>query len=1549
LGQALDCSNLPEQFQGNEFPSGDFFSNFQNPCYLIPLPPPGPSFTDLNDTFWKFTYAVNPRYQIILLGNFPNARYFSVAAYDEHSLISQSLLDKDIVPLTPTYVNPYQTGVPYAPGQQYAVAVNFGGTPNAVQAGCRMDGYNVSVNSLDATQRHQGLNWNIDPAFFEPSPPPPFHIVDTPQHTNPTPAGYVQVRAYVDINPADPATAPSIMVRDVASGCAYPAAYVLETLRAVSTEQPSRLDMVQYQTHQTYSQFLPSFCYGTDPRNSVSWSRNREGGAGPNPYSVYLNANLPANLASTLAAAGKVMRLRLRVPSAPPTPCTTGCSRSGNESVRYLSISFDTEGFPGTTFSTVADFNFTQDTNGYATLIVGTGAKIPSWITPASGYTFLDLTSVPDYQGLGSLDLREILPSSTFACSAQNVPYKTTAYTPAGGLMGDYLPVVDYPVAASLPRVASALVGPNSCGVFPVGLPAVSPSCGVVSPNAPAVASVPASLPGEPPIPVQPAPAIAISGKGFGLLPQGLPYTGTSNYLRITDYTQNWSAGYSGSPCNVSISNWADNTIELVANVNEGGPCPLAAGDQMGISVWNPQTMAGPGTATLATAAAPVFASALASNSALVGNAAGSGSVLLVSTGPWTAASNSTWLQLAATSGVGNSLVLYNYIANPSPSPRTGILTIAGSAFTVTQAGASYAPVTSMTTLVASGLNAPQGVAVDAQGNVYIADTGNNAVREWLSTSRKVSALVSSGLRSPTGAAVDQTGNLYIADSGNHAIKEWSIASGRVTSLVSGLANPYGAAVDTQGNVYFSDAGNNVIKEWRAAGHGVITLVGSGLTNPEGVALDAQGNLFFSNTGANAIDEWNADTQQVTTPVSSGISGPSGVALDGQGNIYFADTGDNAIKQWNPVTQQVLTLVSSGLNHPAGVAVDALGNLYVADQGNNAIEEFTFAYLSLSTASLSLGAQAGTGSLNAQILPASAPLTVLSDQPWLTISSVAAGVIQFAFQANTSGASRTANITVLGQQVPVTQSGLAPANLTKTAGDNQSAPTGQVFPVALQVTVTDGNGKPIQGAAVTFAAIAGATGASGTWSSTPPMPILTDQNGNAVAPALTANTVGGPFTVSASVDELSVAFSLTNQVYILGTTSVSVGSAAGKGKVFLTASAPWTATSNTSWLTLAAGSTSGTGSSFIQFSYAANSSPIPQTGTLTVAGLTFTVTQASADYVEVFPVTTLVSTGLNLPGGVAVAPQGNVYIADTGNNAIDEWSPSTQQVTPLAISGLIGPTAVAVDAQSNLYIADSGNHAIRQWNPSVQQALALVAEVTNPYGVAADAQGNVYFSDAGNHAIEEWTAGNMQVTSVVTGPGISDPLGLALDGLGNIYFANAGNDAIEKWNFATQRETVLVPSGINGPSGVAVDEQGNVYFSDSGNNAVKQWNAASQHVVTLVSSGLNHPAGVAVDAQGNVYIADQNNGVIKEITPAYVSFSATSLKEGAAAGSDAVTAQVLPANTPVTASSDRAWLTITTVTSGIVTFAFQSNTSTTSRTAHVTVLGLPVTVTQKGK
>src|SRR5580658_670165 len=453
----------------------------------------------------------------------------------------------------------------------------------------------------------------------------------------------------------------------------------------------------------------------------------------------------------------------------------------------------------------------------------------------------------------------------------------------------------------------------------------------------------------------------------------------------------------------------------------------------------------------------------------VVGDAAGGASVQLVASIPgsaWTAASNATWLHLApaSTSGTGSALVQFSYDTNPNPGAQSGTLTVGGQTLTVVQAGSSFVPVTALTTLISQGLNLPYAVALDSAGNLYIADTGDNAIQEWVAATQQMTTLVSAGLNAPHGVAVDARGNVYIADSYNNAVEQWSPATQQLTTLVS-----------------------------------------SGLNFPLAVAVDAQGNVYIADFGNNAIKQWSATTQQMTSLVSEGLSFPNSVTLDGQGNVYLVDGNNNALKQWNAASQSVSALIPSGVSGSFGVATDGQGNFYLANTSTGSILKFSSGYVGLGTTSLTERPQAGTDSVTVQVLGAAALPGAGSDQPWLTITSTAGTAIGFAFQANTSAAARVAHILVLGQQVTVTQNGDVAASLTKSAGDGQSAGTGQACGTPLQVNLTDGAGMPIQGAAVTFVVISGANGAGATFSSTSPMPVPTDQNGNATAPALTAN------------------------------------------------------------------------------------------------------------------------------------------------------------------------------------------------------------------------------------------------------------------------------------------------------------------------------------------------------------------------------------------------------------------------------------------------------------
>jgi sugar lactone lactonase YvrE len=250
-------------------------------------------------------------------------------------------------------------------------------------------------------------------------------------------------------------------------------------------------------------------------------------------------------------------------------------------------------------------------------------------------------------------------------------------------------------------------------------------------------------------------------------------------------------------------------------------------------------------------------------------------------------------------------------------------------------------------------------VAVDAAGNLLIADTGNNRIRRVDGATGVITTVAGTGptgseagsfsgdggpavnanLRFPSSVAVDASGNLYIADGGNHRIRRVDSVTGIITTAAGsgsfgfsgdgGPATdaqlaPSDIAVDASGNLFIADANNNRIRRVDGATGVITTVAGTGtaghsgdggpatsasLFSPRGVAVDAAGNLFFA-VASNRIRRVDAATGIITTVAGSGASG-------------FSGDGGPAI--------------SASLFGPAGVAVDAAGNLFIADFRNNRI------------------------------------------------------------------------------------------------------------------------------------------------------------------------------------------------------------------------------------------------------------------------------------------------------------------------------------------------------------------------------------------------------------------------------------------------------------------------------------------------------------------------------------------------------------------------------------------------------------------------------------
>ncbi len=248
------------------------------------------------------------------------------------------------------------------------------------------------------------------------------------------------------------------------------------------------------------------------------------------------------------------------------------------------------------------------------------------------------------------------------------------------------------------------------------------------------------------------------------------------------------------------------------------------------------------------------------------------------------------------------------------------------------------------------------GMVLDGSGNLYFADTGNHEVKKVASGNISTIAGTGTGgyfgdghpatqaqLKSPTGVVLDSAGNIYIADSGNHAIRK--IATDGTISTFAGngnagysgdgggaggatLNNPTGLAIDGSGNIYVADTDNSVIRKITPGGGTITTIAGNGFGT-------------FSGDGGAAL--------------RASLSHPRGVVVDTAGNLYIADTVNSRIRVVTP-NGVINTVAGTGalgnfgdggpatsavLNFPTGMAINAAGKLYFADTQNNNIRLLT--------------------------------------------------------------------------------------------------------------------------------------------------------------------------------------------------------------------------------------------------------------------------------------------------------------------------------------------------------------------------------------------------------------------------------------------------------------------------------------------------------------------------------------------------------------------------------------------------------------------------------
>jgi sugar lactone lactonase YvrE len=743
-----------------------------------------------------------------------------------------------------------------------------------------------------------------------------------------------------------------------------------------------------------------------------------------------------------------------------------------------------------------------------------------------------------------------------------------------------------------------------------------------------------------------------------------------------------------------------------------------------------------------------------------------------------------------------NATCTVNYTLTPkAPGIRNGAAqlvtsgntSVLGTAlFTGTGTGpaVTYPASRSIATL-GSGLNDPYSMAIDAAGNVYVADFKNNAVKEIVAVNGSIPAsptirTLGSGFSSPTGVAVDGAGNVYVADFGNQAVKEILSAGGSIPAsnptilnLAAGqFGRPVGVAVDGVGNVYLTDALEGDALEIVAA-NGTVVELAIFFSNPEGIAVDGSGNIYVADYGYNVVQEIQVTNGNAVTLGT--FNNPNGVAVDAAGDVYVADGASGTVSEIVavngsiPSSSPTILTLGTGFTTPTGVAVDAAGNVYVADNSQSKVYEIgTATAPSLSFANTNVGSTSSAQSFIVQNIgnenltlsvPASGKNPAITSGYSLNAAStcpvVSAGG---SASAIAEGTLCTESISFMPVAVGADNGSLTFTDnaLNVSSATQTISLSGTAFRMPTVTAVSPSSGLGTGGTNVTITGtnfLSAATVLFGTTAATG-VTVVSPTSITAIAPAgsagivdVTVMTSDGTSATSAA-DHFTYISALTDTITFpalantpLGAVAPLLNASSTSGQaVAYTASPATVCTVSSGVITdVGAGTCTITASQPASGQYAA-AIPVPQAYQVTAIPFVFVVGSGS---VESFNNYGSVASKATSGGGVGAAADANGYVwsINTGGNGVSSFTPTGALGSTYQSVGLSGATGLAIDGNNNLIIANGNGEVMTLSNAGVVVSTTQGSSTAGGSGVAIDLSGNVWIANPTTNSVDEVIGG----------------------------------------------------------------------------------------------------------------------------------------------------------------------------------------------------------------
>ena len=750
-----------------------------------------------------------------------------------------------------------------------------------------------------------------------------------------------------------------------------------------------------------------------------------------------------------------------------------------------------------------------------------------------------------------------------------------------------------------------------------------------------------------------------------------------------------------------------------------------------------------------------------------------------------------------------------------------------------------------------ANFKSPSALAVSAAGDVYIADSADNRVRWIPAGSTKIYAFAGTGtagyggnlgpatsalMNSPGGLAINAYGYVFIADSGNNLIR---VVSGSNISVVAGtgtpgyngdgalanqcrLFNPTGIAIDRAGNIFIADTSNYRIRKVDTNSFKMSTVAGNGsggtgtvgsvaatspIYNPVSVAVDPSGNLFYSDGIDNIVQEVAAADGKIRAVAGTGSAGFDNLASE--------------------VAQ------GAALSGPAGLAVDLAGNLFLADASNNRVRKVDSANGSVSFSNTDIGSTSSTQTIFLKTTQAQAINTVDAARSQLGATEyVVVSVSGCVILTNTI----TPAGTVCGVVVKFTPAYAGPREvplvLTTTTGTFQFGLSG--IGHGPQIAFTPGIITTIAGTGVAGYSALDEGAPANTAKLYNPEGIAVDNAGNVYIADASNHRVrkvdlAGKITTIAGNG--TGAFSGDNGPAIAASLYGPVGLAVDSAGIVYIADYLNCRIRAVSQATGIIATVAGNGFC----GYNGDGGPATTTG------------MSSATSVAVDPGGNLYVVEIN--NRVRKIAAGTGFFSTVAGNGTAGYSGDGGPATLAQLNNAYG---VVIDPSGTLFITEDNNYTVRAVNPvtgfittiagnpsattynSAQEGKpAISAAIESPTSIAVDGAGDLYVVEIPAARIQRITAtGTLNSVAGNGTPGynltddggsataasINLPFGVAVDSIGNLYIGDQGNNRVRKVNVQTPAGLTFNPTPVatistDSPKLAIINNIGNDYLN----------------------------------------------------------------------------------------------------------------------------------------